>query len=266
MLARIFAALLAAAPNAVVAPVPLQPTSKWNVDYDEAQCVAARDYGTKEQPLFLILKPSPNGNVMRVLVAKKGGFSGFADQLGASIQFDDGRPVRINALRSSSKDKTLTIYSFDMPMDVFKAGQLAKAITVSARGLTRTFSVNAIPALLTELEKCRLNLLQHYNADGSGIREPATSITPLSRIFSGKDYPSTAMSRSDQGTVTITVLLDEAGKVQDCSVDGSAGAATLDTMSCYLIQERAKFKPAIGMDGKPVRSAFFQRITWRIEQ
>ena len=267
MVARILAAVLSAAvPTTSLVVEPLQPTSKWNVDYDEAQCVAARDYGTKEEPLVLILKPSPNGNVMRVLVVKKGGFPGFADQLGASIQFDSSRPVRINALRSSSKDKDLTVYSFDMPMAVFMAGQSAKAITVSARGLTRAFSVNAIPALLTELDKCRVNLLRHYNAGGSGIRELATSTKPLSKIFSSSDYPATALSRADQGTVMVTVLLDEAGQVKDCSVDGSAGAATLDTMTCHLIQERASFRPAIGSDGKPVRSVFVQRVTWRIER
>jgi hypothetical protein len=35
-------------------------------------------------------------------------------------------------------------------------------------------------------------------------------------------------------------------------------------MSCLVISEDAKFAPAIGEDGKPSKSAVFQRIRWRM--
>jgi TonB family protein len=267
MLARILAAvLIAAVSSAAPAEVPLQPTSKWNVDYDVAQCTASRNYGTEAEPLALILKPSPFGRVMRVLVVKEGRVLGAANEVQASVQFDNLPSVRTDAMRSSSKDRNLTVYSFNMPMDRFKAGQDARTITVSARGLSKTFAVSSIPALLTELEKCRLNLLEHYNASGSGIRNPATPLNPLTSIFSAEDYPMTALTGSDQGRVNVSVLVDEKGQVRDCSIDGSAGAATLDAISCYLIQKRASFNPATGADGKPVRSVYVQRVNWRIAE
>jgi len=31
------------------------------------------------------------------------------------------------------------------------------------------------------------------------------------------------------------------------------------------VKERAKFKPAVGLDGKPSKSSYSQRINWRLE-
>jgi TonB family protein len=259
------AILTAPAPLSAAAPAPLQPTSKWNVDYDAAQCTAARNYGTEDKPVLLVLKSSPFGGVIRVLVAARGGFASSARELEASIQFDDRPRIRTSALKFSDDEKRLTIYSVNVAMKDLKDRQFAKTISLSASGLGRTFAVDSISQVLAELEKCRLDLLDMYNADNSRVREGAKPIKPLSEIYSGRDYPLAAAQQRDQGTVAISLLIEETGKVADCSVDDSAGAATLDTMSCYVIMQRASFSPAISLDGKPIRSVYTQRITWRLK-
>lgn len=203
---------------------------------------------------------------MRLLVVRKGGFSSLAQELDAWVQFDGEARMPMKALKFSSIDRKMTIYSVNLPMEEFQARQLAKSVSIQADGSHRTFALEFIPPLLKELEKCRADLLQIYNADRSKIREGARPVKPLSEIYSPEDYPSAALQKEDQGTVAISLLVDETGKVVDCSVDSSAGVATLDTMSCYLIQERAKFTPAIGIDGKPHRSTFNQRIKWRLRR
>jgi protein TonB len=72
------------------------------------------------------------------------------------------------------------------------------------------------------------------------------------------------MMEGNTGRVGITLLIDEAGKVGDCMIEETSGYATLDAMSCYTISTHARFEPAIGTNGKPVKSAIFQRISWRI--
>jgi outer membrane biosynthesis protein TonB len=62
----------------------------------------------------------------------------------------------------------------------------------------------------------------------------------------------------------MTFLIDEQGRIADCTVDQTSGVAVLDTMSCYVISRRARFTPALGADGKPVRSAHETRVRWRI--
>ena len=57
---------------------------------------------------------------------------------------------------------------------------------------------------------------------------------------------------------------DERGAVADCSITETSGYATIDAQSCAIIQERAKFEPAIDTQGKPTRSSYSQRITWKL--
>jgi len=67
------------------------------------------------------------------------------------------------------------------------------------------------------------------------------------------------------GSVAFVLLIDEEGKVADCTVTETSGVASLDAQSCAIVKERAKFKPATGLDGKPSKSSYFQRISWRLE-
>ena len=66
------AAALAVAAPALAAAAPLQPTGKWIVHFDEAQCVAQRDYGPKGKPLYLLLKQPALGGVVQIDVVEKG--------------------------------------------------------------------------------------------------------------------------------------------------------------------------------------------------
>ena len=43
----------------------------------------------------------------------------------------------------------------------------------------------------------------------------------------------------------MVILIDEFGKVADCTVTQTSGAASIDAQSCAVIRERGKFRPAI---------------------
>jgi TonB family protein len=74
-----------------------------------------------------------------------------------------------------------------------------------------------------------------------------------------------SIKRGDGGTVTIALLVDESGKVADCSVIQTSGVAVLDAQTCAVMNVRAKFTPGVGENGKPKKIAFVQRITWRVQ-
>ena len=81
---------------------PRQPTGPWHVDYDTAQCVAMRNYGTEAKPLKFVLKPSPNGSVMRILVIRKG--SAEVEQAPATLRFG-AKQLKTNLLGMSFLDR-----------------------------------------------------------------------------------------------------------------------------------------------------------------
>lgn len=243
---------------------PLKPTSPWRVDYSESQCVALRQYGTDAKPLLLILKPSPEGTSMRVLVAQNG--SAEPQQIRESIRFGNS-PVRNEDMLLFGDSKTkLRSIAMTIPMAEFRQDAAAADIAVNGWAVSADLAIVQGPEVVAELDKCIASLKDYWRIDAAaepGARE-AEPMKPLHAYFSPGDYPEEAARHDDQGTVKMTFLVDETGTVRDCSVEGSSGVPTLDTMSCYIIQQRARFKPAVGPDGKPRRSAFTQQVTWRM--
>jgi hypothetical protein len=49
-----------------------QPAKTWLLDYGETSCTAQLHYGREDAPLILGLRPSPNGSVIRFILARQG--------------------------------------------------------------------------------------------------------------------------------------------------------------------------------------------------
>jgi TonB family protein len=246
------------------AAVLRQPTAQWHVDYDEAQCVAARNYGSEEKPLILALKPSPNGTVMRILVIRKG--SAEAEQTPTTLSL--GATRKKTHLLSYSDDKNhFRVVSINVPMSEFKANISMPSISIAGGPVNESFAITDLAAAQTELDKCLADLQDYWNIGPQHqqrIGYVASPKAPLWSLFSPSDYPGIALFHNQQGKVTMTFLVDEKGGVADCSVDETSGIPALDTMSCYVIKSRARFQPALGKNAKPIRSAYTERVVWRI--
>jgi hypothetical protein len=106
-----------------------QPTSRWVLDYGDAQCVASRNYGTDDKPLFLALKPSPTGSVMRVMLIRNGAASD-AEQRPASIRFDDRPAIAVKALSYGDAKAKRQVASINLPMETFAANRGASTIEI----------------------------------------------------------------------------------------------------------------------------------------
>lgn len=258
--------LIAVAIGSIGAAQPRQPTARWVVNYDDAQCVATRNYGTADKPLFLGLKPSPTGSVMRVMLVRNGGSSA-AEQRPAWVRFDGQAAIAAKALSfGDSKTKQL-VASINLPMATFAANRGASSIEIRGSWFNEQLAVPGLPGVMAAFDDCLANLRKVWNVGEeyeSGIMQPARSTRPLAQLFRSSTYPAQAIREGDTGRVGIALLIDEAGKVRDCMIDETSGFATLDTMSCYTISTQARFEPALGADGRPTKSASFHRIKWRI--
>ncbi len=258
--------LVAVAIGAMGAAEPRRPTGRWVVDSDDAQCVGSRNYGTDDKPLFLALKPSPTGSVMRVMLIRHGASSD-AEQRPASIRFDDKAAISVNALSyGDSKTKQLAA-SINLPMETFAANRGASTIEIKGSRFNERLAVGGLTGVIEEFDNCLANLRQVWNVGAqyaSRLTRPARPIRPLGDLFRSSSYPQQAMMEGNTGRVGLALLVDEAGKVRDCMIEETSGYATLDTVSCYTISTHARFEPAIGADGKPAKSASFHRISWRI--
>jgi TonB family protein len=244
---------------------PREPTGPWHVQFDGVQCVALREYGSASEPLTFALKPSPSGGVMRIVVVRKG--VGSLNQFGETLRFDNEKVIT-NALLSSDESGKLRLITTDVPMAQFKSHLGSRAIGLEGASLTATFAITDLQSVVGGLDHCMAQLRDRWSIGDEFASRVVTAALPakgsLQGVITPNDYPRPALSREQEGTVGLTLLVDVDGRVPDCGVDETSGVPFLDLSSCYFITHRAQFRPAIGRNGQPVRSTYPVKITWRI--
>lgn len=92
---------------------------------------------------------------------------------------------------------------------------------------------------------------------GSGLAAPAQRVAGA---LSDRDYPRDAGRAS--GTVGVAFTVRSDGRVDGCRVLGSSGSGRLDGLTCSLVEQRFRYRPALGPDGRPVDSTVRTAFTW----
>ena len=243
---------------------PLKPTSKWVINFADNQCMAMRAFGTEEEPLHFALKSSPTSDVIQISLVRNGAKVDAAQDVGR-LTFDSGQTVKMKQLRYSS-GKTV-VRRINLGAAEAKLLAQSSSLDWTILGQSHELALGSMASVMKVMSQCRDDLRKYWNIDPKGaasVREPAKSVTPLISAFKSGDYPWQAVRNDESGTTGLILLIDDKGKLADCMIDQTSNVATLDAMACHVIQERVKFAPAIGADGKPVRSALTQRIRWQM--
>ncbi|MEA3063021.1 MAG: hypothetical protein QOJ94_2802 [Sphingomonadales bacterium] len=252
---------ISAAPAAP--PKPHRPISPWNLDYGPTACNAIATYGTANKPITLAFRPSPNGTVVRLIVLFPGrGVPAYQFEVKTNIT---GATVRTTGLRfPASKSKNDMVWINFTPAEL--AGlRGAGEIALDGRPLHDRFALPSIGKVLDGLETCNADLRKYWNVgDAANLSKRARPKRPIREYFSDSDYPSQALRQSDSGISKIMMMVDETGALKDCMVEETSGVATLDAMTCAVLQERARFEPALDAAGKPARSVLTTQVNWRI--
>lgn len=283
MLARGMAILFlscVAAPAAAAEPQP--PSGKWVVHFDDAQCVATRQYGPDDDPVYLTLKAPPVGDVLQIGVIWKGGHRS-AIQTRGEVVFDKGEPVVTNLLEFGNKTLGQRALLVNLPTEKLAPMRLASSVRIRARSTSQltpgsritfgtstvdeTFGLSQMTSLLRMMDTCTADLRKVWNVYDSAMPGPLKQPPSgnIQGLFNSDDYPGIAVFQDQMGDVALVMLIDEQGKVADCTVTQTSGVAALDAQSCAIIKKRGRFNPAIGQDGKPAKSSWLQRIRWRLE-
>ena len=252
---------LAAAP----ASKPLAPTGKWVVNFADDQCLASRSYGTPGKPLYLALKPSPLGEVMRITILQKGAVRE-PTQVPVVIRFDDHETIKSSMLAFASPKDGFRILSINLSADQFATMRQAKLVSFRSPGeFDRSLALVQMEPLMKAIDSCVTSLQKYWNISDDEtplLRTRARTEKEIATYLSDDDYPAVAVRNVNSGTVRIAMLIDENGKVADCMTIATSGVASLDAQSCATIAKRAKFVPAIGADGKPAKDAILSSIRW----
>ncbi len=244
----------------------------WVLERSPARCVISRKYGPGSGPVTLGFKAPPIGDAVQIVIIRPIARTRVT-QTDAWLRIDKeiiGTSALNYPLGSGEQAAHLINLSGDKSALLRRARELDITVKVGSsvnKGLRRSFSLGSMASAWAELDSCltRLRLTWNISEGGLRLREPARLINSTEALFSSADYPRAAVQQGRAGTTKIMVLIDEAGVVKDCTLTQASGAAVLDSNTCGVILRRARFHPAIGLAGKPAKSALSQTITWRLE-
>ncbi|HEX3422659.1 MAG TPA: energy transducer TonB [Sphingomicrobium sp.] len=89
--------------------------------------------------------------------------------------------------------------------------------------------------------------------------------TNLHDWFGQRDTPAYVTQRGrGPWTVGVRVTVRPDGSIQGCQIESASGIPDLDGLTCRLILDRAKFKPAKWIDGSSVLGIYRTFVEWGV--
>lgn len=110
------------------------------------------------------------------------------------------------------------------------------------------------------------------NGDGTGAggvgtgRGGGTRPVWQSGTIRDRDYPRSSSSAQRGGEVEVRFTITPSGRVTACRVTKSSGDNALDNITCTLIEQRFRFRPATNHAGEAISSEYGWRQNWWLEK
>lgn len=95
---------------------------------------------------------------------------------------------------------------------------------------------------------------------------PRRAVAAFAGYITDYDYPAEAIRNREQGRVVYRMETGANGRIADCSIVLSSGSAALDAATCAILARRARVKPALDADGKPVPDTIRGDIVWKLRK
>lgn len=96
------------------------------------------------------------------------------------------------------------------------------------------------------------------SGDGVAVRGPRRV---AGRMAFG-DLPEGVLAEGEEAAATVIFAVLASGRVTDCRIDRSSGDATIDSLTCRLIEQRFRYRPATDRSGRPVRAMVRETHSW----
>jgi TonB family protein len=121
-------------------------------------------------------------------------------------------------------------------------------------------------AAIAQMRECERVGLQAAGIDAAhwqSLRAGPVPVGDLVNLVKVKDYPKEAVRAGASGLVMVRLTVAASGRPERCDYVVRSGHDSLDRVTCKIFLERARFRPAVGPDGKAVAAPFVTKISWR---
>lgn len=104
------------------------------------------------------------------------------------------------------------------------------------------------------------------NGDGHGDGNGGSELEQIAGAITNRDYPRDLGSAGIGGTVEMTFTVDVTGRATHCAVIRSSGSVDLDRLTCRLVEQRFRFRPATDRFGRPVAEEVELDHEWQVRR
>lgn len=248
--------LALAAQSTAAQPERMVPPHRWTLDFGRASCTLARRVGGQDSPIVAVNAPLGR-EPGELLIMGEG--SGLDRRLSGELQIrlDRGDPLVARSARERRGGLT-GIRLAPMPDNFLDRLAGARQLVVS-KGDDAVLAVElgSVGEAVTALNRCNEDLLRSW-----GIDVAARSALQRKPRLMNADWLLSIAPHEDV-TLVLTADVSETGRALDCRVVVSSGNARMDRAVCTLVRTRARFEPATGSEGRPVRAQYVTRVTWQ---
>ncbi len=97
-----------------------------------------------------------------------------------------------------------------------------------------------------------------------GKTRPAVPQGNPASWISMSDYPALALREAREGVTGFRLVVSERGFPAECAITVSSGSSDLDAATCANLLRRARFRPALDVNGRATSGSFSSRVRWFI--
>ena len=251
-------------PETDARPAVLQPTGTWRVEYSQNMCVLAHQFGVDPTGVTFALRPLPLGEKDEVVLISRSSKVSPDDGEATMTLHPSGATIGAHyesvTVKGESSRLTTMYVQHDKMADLTRAAEISLK---AGKNVDVTIAPPNTKAALAALQTCQDDLLRSWEVDPAMQTKIAVRAKNLGQLVTPDDYPAHAIAFDEQGKVTAVYIVGLNGKATACRIVISSHSASLDDATCLAIS-RARFTPAIGLDGKPMVSTEATTINWRI--
>ena len=249
---------LAAGQATAAAPVPVVPPHRWTLDYSRMACTLARRVGDEGSTIMAL--NAPLGREPGELTFMDGG-TGLDQRLTGELEvrLETGEPVVLRA-RPERRNGRRVLRLRPLPDDFLDRVAGARQLIV-AKGDQELLAVPLGEArqAVNELSVCNDDLLQSWGVDVAARR----AVRRLPQAVDSDWYFSVWPAHTT--FMVLVADVSERGVATDCRVVISSQNERMDRTVCNNVRHRARFRPALNADGRPVRAQYVTRVTWLVD-
>jgi len=265
----------------------LEPASAWQATYEGGRCRLSRMFdGSGQQHALVFEQTAPDSRF-------------FMSVAGPTMErINGGLPLRLafgpngpeseqDIAKERNSDFGAVVFMKDIdfkpidPLDIPEGVGLAAAspgidleaaaplrqVSLVQGGKTLVFRTGPLAAPFRVLNDCTAHILTTWGIDPEAHRTAQRStklldVQALVRSVQEK-YPLQPLMERRGGVVGVAILVDQTGMPTECRITDDSGDRSLNDVACEQLM-KARFDPALDASGKPMKSYWMTRITYRI--